>query len=324
LGLRRALSFLHPTPEWVIVEPSPSMRRAIEKEARSNQQDLVVASELGTAIYAQAFGGLPAILDDVELGACRSLCNSDKPLLRRIRGHAHWWKRKRAVRSLMKNFQACTVVSETERQLLKDVVPLFENIELVPNCIDYSGYLPVQAVPEPHSMIFSGSLTFPANYEGMHWFLREVYPRVEQAMPDVQLRITGRHGNLPLPVGSSDTRIRLTGYIEDVRPMIAGSWISIVPLLSGGGTRLKILEAMALGTPVVSTTKGAEGLDVESGRHLLIADRPADFAAAILRVCGDSSLRAQLAKEARKLVVQRYDWSATMPKYLQLLAQIRE
>jgi glycosyltransferase involved in cell wall biosynthesis len=102
--------------------------------------------------------------------------------------------------------------------------------------------------------------------------------------------------------------VELTGHLDDVRATVAGSWACVVPLRKGGGTRVKILEAMALGTPVVSTTKGAEGLDVRDGVHLLLADTAADFAAQTVRLLGSRPLRDALAVAARRLVEERYEW----------------
>jgi len=113
----------------------------------------------------------------------------------------------------------------------------------------------------------------------------------------------------------------LTGMVEDVRPYIARGWLSIVPLQTGGGTRLKILESMALRTPVVSTTKGAEGLDVQPGEHLLVADDPQEFTAAVLRILHAPVLRQQLVEKSFDLVQERYNWKTTKPKYLELVEQ---
>jgi glycosyltransferase involved in cell wall biosynthesis len=321
-GMRRILSFARPVPEWVLWDPLPAMRRAIAREVGSGRYEVIVAYELGTAIYAQDFGSLPALLEDVELGGYQSAFSPDRPILRRWRGRLFWWKLQRAVPPLLKRFSAGTVVSETEQQLLESMAPYFGPIEIIPNCLDYNSYQTIQATPQPGTLVFSGSLTFSANYEAMAFFLREIYPLIRLELPDVRLCITGKHDNLPLPIDPSDSQVTLTGYVDDVRPLIAGSWVSIVPLLTGGGTRLKILEAMALGTPVVSTTKGAEGLAVESGRHLLIADRPEDFAAAVVRICREADLREQLAAEARCLVAERYDWSAVRPRFLQLVERV--
>ncbi len=119
-------------------------------------------------------------------------------------------------------------------------------------------YIGISARPEPGSLIFTGAFTYHANYDAASWFVGEVYGRIKDQYPAARLTITGNHADLPLPPAPDITR---TGFVPDVRPLIAGSWAAVVPMRQGGGTRLKILEAMALGVPVIATTKGAEGLD---------------------------------------------------------------
>src|SRR3989304_6090235 len=144
----------------------------------------------------------------------------------------------------------------------------------------------------------------------MVWFLEEVYPLIQAQVPDLSLTITGDHADLPLPPASNVT---LTGVVDDIRPLIASSSVSLVPLQAGGGTRLKILEAMALGVPVVSTLKGAEGLEIRSGEHLLIADTPEAFAENVIRVLRDPALRKGITDRARRMVEEKYDWAVVMP-----------
>jgi glycosyltransferase involved in cell wall biosynthesis len=152
----------------------------------------------------------------------------------------------------------------------------------------------------------------------MVWFVKNVFPRVLQKLLHVQLHITGDNAGLSLP---SSPNITLTGYVENIGSLIASSTVSIAPMLSGGGTRLKILEAMAIGTPVVATTKGVEGLDASHGEHLLVADTPEAFADCIISLCQDQELHKQISSAARKLVIENYDWDRIMPRFYRLLEQ---
>ncbi|MEW6406082.1 MAG: glycosyltransferase family 4 protein, partial [Chloroflexota bacterium] len=150
----------------------------------------------------------------------------------------------------------------------------------------------------------------------MLWFVREVYPYILKQIPDAHLIITGENAGLPLPDAQN---ITLTGYIDDVKSLVACSWVSVAPLLSGGGTRLKILESMALGTPVVSTSKGAEGLGVSHGDHLLIADEPQAFADCVVKILKNKNLRENIAANAYRFVKEKYDWEIILPSFLQLV-----
>jgi polysaccharide biosynthesis protein PslH len=150
----------------------------------------------------------------------------------------------------------------------------------------------------------------------MIWFIGNVFPRLLDKYPDLELVITGDHARRTLP---SQENVKLTGYVEDIRPYVTGSWISLAPIQQGGGTRLKIIEAMALRTPVVATPKGAEGLDVEHGNHLLLASSPEDFSTACCQILDSPDLRENLASNAYTLVKQKYDWQAVMPGFLNLV-----
>ena len=192
-------------------------------------------------------------------------------------------------------------------------------LEVIPNCVDVASYEAIKETAQPNKLIFTGAFTYYPNYEAMTWFVDNVYPLVQAKIPDISLTITGNHNNLPLPAGKN---ITLTGFVDDVRPLIAQSWISIVPLHVGGGTRLKILEAMALKTPVIATSKGAEGLDAEHNKHLFIVDSPEDFADSIVKLHHNTQLRQDLVSNAYKLIQEKYDWTATIPKYLNLIEQV--
>ena len=203
--------------------------------------------------------------------------------------------------------------------LLKSIRGNFK-VEIIPNCIDLASYIYIREHPQSDTLIFTGSLTYKPNYDAMCWFLENVFPLLRLRIPGLRLVITGEHANLPLPAADG---VWLTGMVEDVRPLIARSWVSIVPLQTGGGTRLKVLEPMALRTPVVSTSKGVEGLAVQNDAHLLIADDHQEFSTAVLRLMLTPGLRQQLAEKAYDLVRERYNWEIIMPCYLELVERVR-
>jgi glycosyltransferase involved in cell wall biosynthesis len=146
-----------------------------------------------------------------------------------------------------------------------------------------------------------------------------VYPEISSVIPGVHLVITGDHAGKPIPQTGN---ISLTGYVNDVRPLIASSWVSIAPIKKGGGTRLKILEAMALGTPVVSTPKGSEGLNGQRDEHLFIADTPSAFANKVIELLEDSGLRQRISDNAYQFVREQYDWAVVMPRFLNLVDRV--
>lgn len=314
-GVRRILSFLWPEPAWVFVTPLRNVSEAIVQEIRAGNHDLVVTYELSTLGYLPAYGQIPVILDDVELGGyLRDTEGTSFAVRTRLRLFA--WKLQRALRLTLPRLAGCTVPSSTEYERVRRIVPQVPPIEIIPNCIDGARYEEISASSRPETLIFTGALTFGANHEAVAFFLREIYPHIKHELPGVQLCITGRHDGVALPLVEQDPSVKLAGFVDDVRPLIANSRVSIVPLLTGGGTRFKILEAMALGTPVVSTTKGAEGLGAQPNEHLLIADQPQEFAQAVVQLCQNQALHARLSTAGRRFVAENYTWQALAPRYL--------
>jgi glycosyltransferase involved in cell wall biosynthesis len=203
--------------------------------------------------------------------------------------------------------------------MLRLVHPGFEEVEILPNCVDVPVYESVHCEPAANTMVFTGSFRYRPNYEAMYWFAGEVLPSIAAEIPNARVRVTGDHDGLQLP---NSRQVELLGFVDDIKPIVAGAWISLAPIHQGGGTRIKILEAMALHTPVVATSKGAEGLDARHGEHLLIADTPEAFSQACVRLLQDPGLRSELAHNAFELVKTRYNWQAVIPDFLNLLDKI--
>ncbi|MDT8304977.1 MAG: glycosyltransferase [Anaerolineae bacterium] len=313
---RARLGFLSLTPRSVLDTYSAEMEALIRDTLRNGNTDLVVASQIDMAVYSRAFGDTPAVFEELEAGVLHDQFRHAPALRQRMRHGLTWAKYRYYLRRLLHDYALCTVVSGEEQQLLARAVPDFQRVAVIPNCIEVASYRPFARDPQPNTLIFTGSLTYAPNYEAMRWFVAKVLPLVRAAILDVRLTITGDPGNRALPLADGVT---LTGFVPDVRPLVAGAWASLAPIHQGGGTRLKILEAMALGTPVVATSKGAEGLDVTDGEHLLLGDSAEAFAGAVIRLLQDQGLRAQLAKRAQVLVGERYDWAKSMPQLLALL-----
>ena len=158
------------------------------------------------------------------------------------------------------------------------------------------------------------------NEDAMLFFCREILPRIRQAEPAVTLSIVGRAPTPAVRRLAETAGIQVTGRVDDVRPYVARADVYVVPLRIGGGTRLKIFEAMAMGKAVVSTTIGAEGLPVTPGVDIVIADEPARFAQAVVDLVHDLPARRRLEQAARRLVVERYDWSQVAHQFEQALA----
>jgi polysaccharide biosynthesis protein PslH len=317
---RARLGFLSSRPRFILDTHSPQMENEISGLISTNKYDLVIASQLSMAAYHEAFGNIKAIFEELEIGGFFEQAHSAGSFRKRLRNKLTLLKLKSYLSGVLNSFELCTVASEKEKKLFIETFPRHQaKVMVVPNCIDLAQYQTSGVERVQNRLVFSGSFRYIANYHAIVWFLEKVYPLILKNVSDTQLFITGDHADLPMPM---TTNVHLTGHVEDIKSLIASCEASIVPIWSGGGTRLKLLEAMALGTPVVSTSKGAEGLLATSGKHLLIADEPEGFASEVIRVLQDKQFSRQMASNAFQLVKERYDWAHVMPGFLQMIEKV--
>jgi glycosyltransferase involved in cell wall biosynthesis len=220
-------------------------------------------------------------------------------------------------------FDHIVTVSGHDRDFFAEFVPS-SHISVLPTGVDLDYFSPISVEENPSSLVFTGSMDWLANEDAILFFANKILPLLLQAQPDLTLTVVGRDPTEALRrLASANPHIRLTGTVPDVRPYMAESAVYVLPLRIGSGTRLKVFEAMAMGKAMVSTQVGVEGLPVVSEQHLLIADRPQDFANAVLRLLRDLTLRRRLAQSARTLVETSYGWpqitdafSATLDKVI--------
>ena len=210
-------------------------------------------------------------------------------------------------------------VSEPDAALMREWYGV-KRVEAVPTGVDADYFQSRAPVPPAADLVFVGSLDWAPNIDGIDWFQREVLPLILRRKPDCSVAIVGRKP--PRAIQELSTRfpgIQVTGTVPDVRPWLWGSKVSIVPLRVGGGTRLKIFEAMAAGIPVVSTTIGAEGLGARDGETIRIADTAEDFAAACITLLDDAAERERLRDRALQMVTEQYSWEAVASAFEKLL-----
>ena len=200
------------------------------------------------------------------------------------------------------------VTSEREQRLLNGMLP-GKNVRVVPNGVDVEAFAPDAAIPEtPGRLIFTASFDYYPNVQGALHFAETIWPRIRDARPDATWHLVGRNPPPEIQRLGTFPGVTVTGSVPKVQPHLAAAQIAIVPLLTGAGTRLKILEAMAMRRAVVSTALGCEGLACIPGEHLLVADEPEAFAAAVLDLLDDASRRASLGERGRTLVETSYSW----------------
>ncbi len=315
---RAIRGLLSPLPRWLVDVELPEVHARVRQLAQEQPFDLIIASQLPSALYVRSLNGVPKILDEVECGLFLDQVRMARDPIQRMRRWLMWWKHARFLRALSRSFTACTVVSEVEADILRRIAPE-ARIAVIPNGIDRARYQGIEATPEPDTLIFTGAPTYWANRDALSFLAEAIWPAIRRQRPEARLWITGRLPEgvvLPHPPGWT-----YTGYLDDVRPQVARAWAMVVPLRFGGGTRLKILEAMALGTPVVSTPKGVEGLTFQDTGAVAIASEPQDFARAVVDLLRDPDRRARQSRIAREAVAD-YDWARIGERYLELVEQV--
>jgi glycosyltransferase involved in cell wall biosynthesis len=206
-------------------------------------------------------------------------------------------------------------VSEEDSSALCRLLPGLHPV-LVPNGIflaEYPATLKPAGLPSP-ALVFSGKLDYRPNVDAVLWFARQILPLIRKTHPEATFVVVGKKAVPAIRQLAEDPAITLTGPVPDVRPLITAATVFVAPLRMGGGTRFKILEAMALRRPVVSTTIGAEGFPITDGRELLLADTPSAQARAVCSLLEDAPTRARLGAAGRSFVEANYQWPEIMPR----------
>ena len=269
--------------------------------------DLIICDFLQSAKHAIDITSCPKILfqHNVEAQVLERLARTSG-------GPRAWYLRQQARR--MRHFESVCgarfdgviAVSQNDKQKFEQDYG-WDRVYAIDTAVDVGFFRPDDNVEEEEgSVLFVGSMDWIPNQDGVRYFLREIWPLVRDKRPAATFRVVGRNPPANLVRRSGNDGIEFTGTVPDVRPYLARAAVFVVPLLAGGGTRLKIYEAMAMRKAIVSTTVGAEGLPVSNGEHLLLEDTPANFAAAVIRLLDSTEERARLADSSNRLVVERF------------------
>jgi glycosyltransferase involved in cell wall biosynthesis len=250
---------------------------------------------------------------NVESEIWRRHVERQRSAIARVLYRQQWQRMLRFEAQTLSRFDLVLAVSETDRDTFQRLYQglLRAPIFTVATGVDTAYFAPrPDGAGDPRRLVFTGSMDWIPNEDAMKYFCQDILPLIRAQEPDVTLSIVGRAPTPAVQRLAGIPGVDVTGRVDDVRDYIAAGAAYIVPIRIGGGTRLKIFEAMGMGKAVISTTVGAEGLPVSDGDDVLIADTPQTFAAAVVSVLRDPARRVQLERAARDLVVARYDWSA--------------
>jgi sugar transferase (PEP-CTERM/EpsH1 system associated) len=309
-----ALHVLDPLPYAVGKYRSREFRRRLKGLLESHPFDLLVCDFLVPAVNLPDRLPCPAVIftHNVESEIWRRHAQTRRGLLARWLYETQYQRMLRFEAKTLARFDGVLAVSDADRQALGAIYPaaVRRPAYVVPTGVDTDYFSPTPSPPSSRSIVFTGSMDWLPNEDAMQFFCRDILPLIRAEEPRVTLAIVGR-APTPTVRRLADTYgVVVTGRVDDVRPFMRNAAVYIVPLRIGGGTRLKIFEAMSMGKAVVSTTVGAEGLPVVAGEHVVLADEPTAFASAVVGLLRNTDQRARLETAGRALVLERYDWSA--------------
>lgn len=326
----RLIGMLSPMPSHLFANQSREMARTAGALLATTPADLVIASTTAVAQLASRLPAAGRVLEEHNfLGRLmRDQVDAAPTPFASARAWATWRKDIAWERRLFRRFDLVTMVSDGDRDAVKAMGCATTRIEVVPNGVDAAACAAVRAdlashpAPAADTVIYPGALSYSANLDAVTWFAHQVWPRLLPSRPQARFLVTGRTEGVDTAALTAVPGLTFTGYLPDVRPTLAAAQVCVIPLRQGGGSRLKVLEAMALGMPVVSTAKGIEGLSLEPDRHCLVADSAEAFAAQLALLLNDPALGRRLAAAALAELVPRYDWPPIARRFVDLVEAV--
>jgi glycosyltransferase involved in cell wall biosynthesis len=287
------------------------MRAALRQLVQRGRFDAVHADQLTMGQFALDLPVPRRVLDEhnavwtiVQRAAAREALWP-----RRVLAELEWRKLRAYEGEVCRRFDWVTVVSDEDKQALEQAAGTGLTTETIPIAVDTEELAYAPRTPEAQHVLSVATMFYPPNVEAVQWFATDILPGIRRAMPSANFLVVGsRPPAVITALATPESNVQVMGYVADLAPLLRQSAVLVVPVHAGSGMRVKILEAFARGIPVVSTTVGVEGIAAQPGEHLLVADDPTAFAAAVVRLLQNPDEGLRLARAARALVEARYDW----------------
>ena len=315
---RLTMQMFSPYPVTVMNDYSERLRQALEKTLREGDFDLAICDFVQSALLFWRVTGIPLVLfqHNVESIIPKRHMDRSTNTLVRFFWWLQWIKMKRFEKLACKKFDTIIAVSEKDKEIFESLYSL-NNVDFVPTGVDVDYFKPFDKLEETsRSLVFCGSMDWLPNEDAMVSFVKQTFPLIRKELPDATLTIVGRNPSPSLKkMAARYPGIVLTGWVSDIRPCLAKASVVVVPIRIGGGTRMKIYEAMAMGKPVVSTTIGAEGLPVKQGQNIVIADNPDQTANGIIELLSDGQKRKRIGQNALSFVKENFGWSQVARRF---------
>jgi sugar transferase (PEP-CTERM/EpsH1 system associated) len=304
---------------------SAAMQSTIDWLLRENEFDVIqIESSQMTGFDYDSSALMLVDEHNIEYELLYRTFRTERSPIRKLYNWVEYRKFRHEEQESWRKSDGCIVTSDREQAILQRYAPQTPSL-VVPNGVDVDFFEPSAVTPDPDSVVFVGVMHYRPNVDAALFFAREILPLLLQVRPNLKFSIVG--GGPPEELRRLASRnIVVTGRVPDTRPYVASAAVCVVPLRMGSGTRLKVLEGLAMGRPIVSTSVGCEGIATVPGEHLLVADERAAFARSVLRVLDDPAFGAGLAQCGRRLVEERYSWPSVLQElecFMQSSRQLR-
>lgn len=296
------------------------MHDCFQRAVDEFRPDVVHIDHLQMACFVEFDGPYKTVLDqhNVEATIIRRVSETSESVPVRLYAKLEWPKLQGFELEACRKSSLVLTVSEEDKQEFQRQEPSLLNIQSLPIGVDLDYFHIVERRIGSHDILFLGTMYWPPNIDCVQYFHRDIFPLVQRRIPDCTFTISGQRPAQSVQAMVADPAVKVTGYVDDTRDVAAQCGVFVVPLRSGSGVRVKILNAMAMGLPIVSTSIGAEGIEVVSGEHILIADTAESFADAVVAVLTNKSLADRLSQNARKLACDKYSWPIINQRLLNL------
>ena len=323
--LRLLANLLSTLPYIVTSHTSRLYQDIVRDNAVEFRPHLLLCEWTPYVVYARALSSITTLVSahNIEADIWQRYSENESNPLRRWYIREQWRKVERFERAAMGYVDGAMTVSDLDRGRLLENRPGMP-IAVIPNGVDLDYFRPMPQPTVRQDVVFTGSMDWRPNQDAARYFVAEILPLLRRARPELECTFVGRDPPPDIQALAQFPGVHITGTVDDVRPYVERAAVYVVPLRIGGGSRLKILEALAMGRAVVSTSVGAEGLDVVHDRHILLADDPPTFAESVLRLLNDPGRCLTLAVEGRRLVEEGYGWDALAYKMAAFIEEITE
>jgi glycosyltransferase involved in cell wall biosynthesis len=311
------IGFFYPLPFSVLAHKNRSFRKKIVQIIEQNNIDIVHVDTVGLSEYKKIIKNVPCIITHHNI--------ESSLMARRSKVESNWFARYYVAKQSerLRRYEAeesakypiNVMMSKTDADELKEMSPGVETV-IVPNGVDINYFQNIQEQQE-QAIIYTGGMNMFANKDAVMYLLSDIWPSLKSRIPEIKFYIIGQDPPKELvSLANEDSGINVLGYVDDIRPYVAKSAIYVVPLRVGGGTRLKVLDALAQGKAIVSTSIGSEGIEVTDRKNIYLEDTAKGFADSIVELINDKDKREVLGDQARKLAVEKYAWPSIAVKLI--------